>query len=246
MVSNVTLIAPAGQAGGTVQGINGTYAINGDGTVTVNVGPDMTALLAAGYRFFRTATQSFGVGSPLPADLVSIVAAATPANGNPTIAAQPAHARKLQLRIVLGTPGTTNITAGTVTVVGVNTNGITVTEVFSLITAVSVTLKTANAFNTITSFTIAGYTASGSGTGNTFGVGVSNDFGIVTGPNVVDLVMLKASKVTKVLGTSNVASDDLAASGTVDTVNSTYAPNTAPAANGLVDYDWTYQMGLAD
>src|SRR5258708_2545372 len=243
---NVTMLAPAG-AGGVVQGPAGQiFQPDANGQITVDA-RFAAQMLGAGYRFSRTGVVQADFSSALPADLISIVAAATPANGAPVIAAQPPHARKLQYRIVLGTPGTTNITAGTATTVGTDQDGNPVTEVISLVTAVSVTLKSAFAWSKITSFTIAGYVASGSGTGNTFGVGLSNDFGIPTSQGqVFGFAIVKASKTTKVLGTSNVTADDVAATATVDAVARTVAPTTAPAANGLVDYSLVCSYGLAD
>ncbi len=76
---------------------------------------------------------------------------------------------------------------------------------------------------------------------------MSNDFGITTSQGtVVDFVLVKATQATKVLGTSIVAADDVAATATVDAVARTVAPTTAPSATGLIDYDFTVQFGLAD
>lgn len=185
--------------------------------------------------------------APLPADLISIVAAATPANGALSIAAQPPHARKLQYRIVIGTTTTTAITAGTVTTVGTDQDGNAITEVISLITASSVTIKSAYAWGHITSSTLAAYAASGSGTGNTFGVGLSNDFGIPGGVGLTTLACVKATKNTRnVVGSgtavttwTNTAADDVASTAVVDSVARTIAPTTAPAANGLIDFEFT-------
>jgi hypothetical protein len=246
------LIAPAGQ-GGIVQGRSGTsYTIGSDGTIS-NVQPsDVAPLLDAGYSLYGLNVNKASFNSPLPADLVSVVNAATPANGAIVIAAQPPHARKLQYRIVLGTPGTTNITAGTMTAVYLDQDGNQITEVVALnqFGAVSGTAKSKFACSKFISGTIAGYAANGSGTGNTFGIGVSNDFGVSTlqagaGFGGVNLACVKATKITKVLGTSNVAADDVASTTTVDTTARTIAPTTAPAANGLVDYEFTYAYGGA-
>jgi hypothetical protein len=91
---------------------------------------------------------------------------------------------------------------------------------------------------------VSGYTANGSGTGNTVGIGLSNDFGVPTGPGLtaVGLACTKATKITKVLGTSNVAADDVASTTTVDATARTIAPTTAPAASGLVDFEFSYSF----
>ena len=242
-VTTTLLVAPSGV--NSVVGRSGnTYTADSNGVVTVLLS-DVTALLSAGFTFLNSKTDKVFFGSPLPADLVSIVNAATPANGATTLAAQPPHARKLQYRIVIGTTTTTAITAGTATTVGFDQDGNAITEVVSLIQNASATVKSAYAWSKITSITIANYAAAGSGTGNTFGVGLSNDFGIPTiaGMPGLNLTCVKATKITKVLGTSNVAADDVAATTTVDTVARTIAPTTAPAANGLVDYEFTVTYG---
>lgn len=216
------------------------YTTAADGSLTVDPG-DVLGLISIGCSLFGTKTRQVLFEAALPADLISIKAAATPANGLITIAAQPVHARKFQIRIVIGTTTTTAITAGTLTLVGLDQDGNLVTEVISLIANASVTLKSAHAFSALTSGTVAAYAAAGSGTGNTLGLGVSNDFGVPTesGGNVLDFVCIKATKATKVLGTSIVAADDVASTTTVDSVARTVAPTTAPAANGLVDFSFT-------
>lgn len=235
-----TLIAPAGTVG-LVQGRSGTnYTIGSDGTITGVVQGDVLSLLSAGWRVLLNSVRRLSISSPLPADLTTTVNAVTPSNVALTIAAQPPQPRKLQVRVVIGTTTTTAITAGVLTLVGVDQDGNALNEVISLIANASVTLKTANAYAKLTSATVSGYVASGSGTGNTIGLGPSNDFGVPTAPGAVDLAIIKATKITKVLGTSNVAADDVAATATVDTVARTIAPTTAPAANGLVDYELTY------
>jgi hypothetical protein len=243
-MTTVALIVPTGTSG-LVQTPNGTAGIASDGTMSVDV-RDIPALLAAGFRFYRQNSISHHVEAPLPADLVSVKAAATPANGTITIAAQPPHARKLQVRVVVGTPGTTDIAAGTLTLVGVDQDGNAITEVISLVAGTSVTLKTAYAYAKLTSGTVANYAANGGGTGNTLGIGVSNDFGIPGGSGAGNMSLVKATKVTKVLGTSVTAADDAAGSATVDSVARTVAPTTAPSASGLIDYVFHVSFGIAD
>jgi hypothetical protein len=237
----IKLIAPAGQ-GGIIMGASGVqYTIGSDGSVSVN-SADVLPLLRSGYSLFGTNSGKVSLNSPLPADLISVKAAAAPVNGAITIAAQPAHARKLQVRIV---DGGTHITAGTLTLVGTDQDGNAITETLSLITAVDVTLKTKWAYAHLTSGTVAGLVGGGS---STLGIGLSNDFGVQTcaSPSTpVGLVCTKATKITKVLGTSNVAADDVASTTTVDATARTIAPTTAPAASGLVDYEFTYAFSAA-
>jgi len=193
----IKMIAPAGVTG-LVQGRSGlNYTIASDGTISNVNQLDVLPLIQAGFWQFSTVVEKVSLNSPLPADLISIKAAATPANGAITIAAQPPHARKLQIRVILGTGGTTDITAGTLTLVGIDQDGNAVTEVVSLVTAgASATYKSKYAYSSLTSGTVAAYAANGSGTGNTLGIGVSNDFGIPSCPGVVDFAIVKATKIT--------------------------------------------------
>jgi hypothetical protein len=182
--------------------------------------------------------------APLPADLVSVVAAATPANGSLTVVAgQPVHARKLQVRAVLGTPGTTNITGGVLAIAGFDQDFMPVSETINLACSVSTTFKTQYAYGAVSSAVLSGYTASGSGTGNTLGIGHANDFGIPTIVNVSNFALSKATKtittvVGSVTGWSRVTTDDNAAGAVVDAVARTVAPTTPPAANGINDYEF--------
>lgn len=237
-MTTATLIAPNGQTGGLIDLGGGQSAtIAGDGTVSVDVGY-ISRLLNAGFKFFRTSTESHFIEASLPADLVSISAAAVATNRALTIAAQPVHARKFQVRQVIATA----ITAGILTLVGTDQDGVAVTEVVSLIASVTRTLKSNNAYAHITSATVTGLVGGGDGT---LGIGVSNDFGIPGGQASVDMFVAKCTKATKVLGTSITAADDAVAA-TVDAVARTYAPTTAPAASGLVDFSVVASFGMAD
>lgn len=242
---SVKLIAPQGSAiPQIVWGKSGTsYTPAADGTISNVNYADVGNLLLIGWTFYRTQARSAIFEGAKTADLILVKAAATPANGAITIAAQPPHARKLAIRIVIGTTTTTAITAGTLTLVGVDQDGNTVTEVISLIQDASATVKSANAYASLTSGTVAGYTAAGSGTGNTLGIGLAADFGLPTELGAVNFAVHKCTKLTKVLGTSVTAADDVAASGTVDATARTFAPTTAQDANGLIDYNISYTYG---
>lgn len=243
MTVTVSMRAPAGFGGAVTSTPSGTvYNVPANGLVSVQQ-LDVPFFLSMGFAFYAITSKSVLFEAPLPADLISIKAAATPANGAIVIAAQPPHARKLQIRIVIGTTTTTAITAGTLTLVGFDQDGNAITEVISLIQNASATLKTANAFASLTSGTVANYAAAGSGTGNTLGIGVSNDFGVPGIVGAIALTCTKATKVTKVLGMTVVAADDVASTVTVDAVARTLAPTTAPAASGLIDFSFNYTFG---
>lgn len=247
----IKMIAPAG-IGGVVMGLSGTnYVPASDGTISNVSSFDVVPFLRGGFRLFSTLSHKAVIRAALTADLISIKAAATPVNGAVTIAAQPPQARKLQVRVVIGTPTTTAITAGTLALVGFDQDGAAVSETLSLVTTSSATLKTANCYASLTSATVAGYAAAGSGTGNTLGIGVSNDFGVPTAPNglSVDLACTKATKITTtitgaVTGLAFAAADDVASTTTVDATARTIAPTTAPDPNGLIDFEFTYTYGV--
>ena len=199
----------------------------------------------------KGAVQKTVILAPLPADLTTVVNAVTPSNVALTIAAQPPQARKLQIRIVIGTTTTTAITAGNLALVGLDQDGNAVTENISLIQNASATLKSANAYATLTSATISAYVASGGGTGNTVGLGPSNDFGIPCGVGTIsNFTLVKATKIiTTVVGGvtawSRAVTDDVATSATIDTAARTVAPTTAPGAAGINDYEFTVSFTLA-
>jgi len=167
-------------------------------TVPFVTGPqDPSQLNASINSLISTINANSGVSqvvtlqAPIAAELISIKAAATPANGTITIAAQPDYARRLQIRIVIGTTTTTAITAGTLTLVGVNASGQAVSEVISLIQNASATLQSTNTYATLTSGTVAAYAANGSGTGNTLGIGVSAYLGLPLAPGWSNLTVYK-------------------------------------------------------
>jgi len=253
-MTTVTMIAPSGSSG-QVSGPGANYQIGSDGTVSVPSAM-VTTLIGAGFKFFRTSLMMATILAPFIADLVSIKAAATPIDGVVTIVKQPDVARKLAIRVVIGTSPTTAITAGALTLVGVDQDGNALTEVISLVTDVSVTIKTTYAFSKLTSGTVAGYVASGGGTGNTLGIGVAADLGIMTGAGQVGLALIKATKVvhtytgapTTVTNVAVIAADDVAATAVVDQVARTIAPTTAPGATATTstDYQFAYSFGLAD
>jgi hypothetical protein len=250
MATTFKLQAPVNFPSGQINGFSGqSYTLASDRSVSGVNQLDVAGLLAAGFCFFTTFVNKFLVTAPLAADLVSIVNAVTPSNVALTLAAQPVHARKFQVRIVIGTTTTTAITAGTLTLVGTDVDGNAVTEIISLIQNASATVKSANAYASLTSATVAAYAANGSGTGNTVGIGVSNDFAVPCGNggygNIGDFTLLKSTKITAVLGTSVTAADDVASTATIDTSARTIAPTTTPSATGLINYEFTYSYSIS-
>ena len=229
-MSTVTLIAPPGTVSGSVLGGGGLgpYAIGADGSVTVDTSL-VLQLLGQGYRFFNTANRVVYVNAPIAAELVSVVAAVTqPTNTALTLLVTgPGWPRKLQIRCVIAGSGWT---AGIATIVGTDGRGNAVTEVVSLITAVTVTLKTVNAFGTITSITTSGLV--GVGASDTLGVGVAADLALPGPATLLDLTLQK-----------EVVDKADEAIGTVDKVAGTIAPTTA--ANGTHTFIFFYSTSGA-
>jgi hypothetical protein len=226
-MTTYTMLAPSGLKGEVV-GLKSatTYQIAGNGTITNVQAADVAQLRNVGFQMLCTPVTRAIFLAPATADLVSVKAAATPANGTITIVAQPPTPRKLAIRIVIGTTTTTAITAGTLTLVGTDQDGNAITEVISLIQNASATVKTANCYANLASGTVANYAANGSGTGNTLGVGGAADLGVSTVQGVVNFTLIKET-----VG----AGADETSSAVVDTVARSVAPGTAP--NGTHNYE---------
>ena len=230
------------------------YTTNSNGQLTVTSQSDVDFFIRQGFYAVQTFVNRIAVNAPLAGELVSVVTSVTPSNVALTlVAGQPVQPRKLQYRIIIGTPTTTAITAGTLTVVGTDQDGNAITEVVSLIENATATKTSAYAWASITSATIAGYVASGSGAGNTISIGVTNDFGMPTGQSPANFAIVKANKIVVTFTSSTTASsvnwtvlttDDTASSATVDTVARTINPTTTPSASGLDSYEFSYQYQL--
>jgi len=223
-MTTVVMRAPAG-ATGTVQGPAGLqYTIGADGSVTVDASL-VPPLQRAGYTYFFTDSGNEYIQAPIAAELVSIVAAASPTSGTPmTIAAQPHWPRKLQVRGVYS-GAVANLV---VNIVGVNPQGASVTETVNVAAGSSTTFPTVNAYAKVTSVTPVGTTTNVT----TIGVGVGNALALALPSGFQDLNVFKAIVDT---------SDDVV--GTVDLVAGTITPTTAP--NGTHNYGFWYQFSRA-
>lgn len=159
------------------------------------------------------------------ADTTSIVAANNLANKAQTIAAQPDVPRNLVITVVDSTPG---ITAGLVTIVGVNACGQTVTEVHNCAAGAG-TYTGSVAFATITSITTSNFTALDEGGDETIAVGVGLKLGLP-----VDI--LASVYKTCVAGANE-------AVGTVSLPYGTIITTTAPDNSRDFDIWYTYYLG---
>lgn len=197
----------------------------------------LVALFVAAYNSLRLQFATM-LGTPVvnvrhvryenvaAADLVSVVAALDPiANGTLTIAAQPKHPCKLQVRIV---DANSSVSAGTVVLVGVGVNGQAVTQTISLAGGTR-TVVTDDVYATLTSATVA--SVAGAAAGDTIGIGVSTALGL---PAVVGATSLSVFK--------SCVNETNETVGTVDATAGSIIPTTA--ANGTNDYDFWYKFSV--
>jgi|SRR5579862_6012210 len=227
-MTTTLMIAPANAPQLVQLGALGNVVPGADATVLVDSSkvPD---LLKAGFRFATQSSDMVTFLAPAAPDLVSIVAAVLPVSGTPfTLAAQPGTACKLQVRCIQS-----GAVAGlVVTIVGVNAQGLTVTENVNVAGASTATFTTANAYQSVTSATPVGTVTNVT----TIGIGVSGALGLPLPPGFVDLVVTKEAKCAT--GPGAPANET---GFTVDTVAGTCTPTSAPNAtlSFQISYTWT-------
>lgn len=204
----------------------GNIVAGSDGTASVDasIAPQM---LKAGWQYATSGADVAYFECPPTADLVSIVAAATPTSGTPmTIAAQPAYPCKLQVRGVYSGA----VTGLSVTIVGVDGRNNSVTETVNVAASTSTTFPTVNAYAHVTSVTPNGTVTNVT----TLGVGQGTALALPLPPTFVDFTVYKEMVATA--GTAATPADETV--GTVDTVAGTIAPTTA--ANGTKCFYFYY------
>lgn len=173
-------------------------------------------------KFFR---DNYMVGhvnydNPSAIAVNGIVTAVNLTNTALTVAGHPDVPRALKVVIVDTTPG---ITAGIVTIVGVDVLGRTMTEVFDCAAGAG-TYSGNIPFATVTSVTTSNFTALGGGGDETISVGVLDKLGL---------------PCRKLRGVHKACVDGAnEAVGTVSTTYGTIIPTTA--TNGTRDYDFWY------
>ena len=167
---------------------------------------------------------------PPTADLVTIVADVSLANGAQTLAlARPVVPCKFTMTI---TDADSSVTAGTVTFVGLNQAGETVTEVISIANGGTKTYATANAYASVTSITVAGLV--GAAGIDHIKVGQSSALGLPVPSQATGFTVLRAS-------VDNVGE----AVGTVDATARTIIPTTLPNATHNYDFWFAWKMTQA-
>jgi hypothetical protein len=217
----VKMFAPAG-VGGQIQAGNGTYYVGSDGTVTVNAG-DVASLAALGFEFAVTDHRNFMFPPPVAQSTSQSVSSTSLTVGTLTIAAQPDVARQLQAIVY---PGTSFITAGTLTFVYTANDGTTQTDVLFLTGMASqtagsagATLATTKGVERLTSITVAGLTG---GTSPGIQVGTNNYLGVPVPPRFVDFAVTSEKKVTVLVPADDTVPTLVIASGALVT------PTTVP------------------
>jgi hypothetical protein len=210
---------------GVIQGLFGTYVPLADGTIQAD-SRDVIDLIRAGMTYVNkvTRTMSFSI-APATASATVYVANVAATNVALTIAAQPDVVRPFQ---AVFAPGAAAVTAGTLTVVYTGNDGITHTDVFSLVTGsgVSLTPNSSKACAHITSATIAGIAG---GSSPTIQIGSTAALGLVCDPGFQGFAVQKEND-----GSGN------ATVGTVNAGQGAIAPTAAPNATRTYEFTYSY------
>lgn len=233
----VRMFAPTG-IGGLIQAPNGTYVVGSDGVVTVNAA-DAQFLIGLGFQY--AVTQKFTYTTPgAPVAQSATVTTASGALSNGTLAiTQPDCNRQIQAIVF---PGTTSITAGTLTYVYTANDGTTQTDVLNLAMAsqaagvAGATLATTKGVERMTSMTVAGLSG---GTSPTIEVGTNNFLGVPVPQRFADFAVLSEKKITPTAGTLGltVPSDETVPT-TLITTGALISPTSAP--NGTLWLSFGY------
>lgn len=190
------------------------------GGVQVGNVPDITLLSAYQVIAAASAAQAAAAGCTIVADVL-------PANGALTVAAQPDVPRKLN---VIVTDANASITAGIVTLVGLDQCGNAIQEQVSLVTAG--TKVTANAYSVLTSATISGLAGQGAADRVAIGFGAALALLAPAGSNF--------SVYKEGTGATVAAAVTPETVGTVDAVARTVVPTTAADGTKALHFWYKY------
>lgn len=199
---------------------------NGSGSFTGIAQGDSVSLINSGCKIavLKTRNQDFDIVAAASAN--ATVTSVAAANSVLTIAAQPDVPR--QLAAVL-TPGAAAVTAGVLTVVYTDNDGVVTTDALSLITALSVskTMTTTRGVTHVTSATITGFAGGSSPT-------------IVIGTTAVLALPAEQGKAGLVVYKADMDSVDVALPTQSGPQNDFVTPATAP--NGTHVYTMGYSF----
>lgn len=220
-----TMLVASNVIGGLIQGEFGNYLPGSDGLYTIDT-RDFVSLQKAGVVAItkRTAKASFAI-APAAASATVTVANVAVTNVALTIAAQPDVCRPLQFIMA---PGAAAVTAGTLTLVYVGNDGLTHTEVSSLVTplSTSVTINTVKSVARLTSATVANFAG---GSSPTIEGGTTAYLGLPADPGFTDFAVESEND-----------GSGAAAVGTVNATQGAISPTGAP--NATRTYEFTYSF----
>ncbi len=239
-MATVRMYAPPG-AGGVIQTNNsGNVFVQSDGTVTVQA-TDALDLLKLGYEYANFGHNYYTVQGAAVASVAATVTSTSLTAGTYAIAAQPDYPRQLQVQT---SPGTTSISAGTLTAVYLANDGTTQTDSFSLAQSAQAAANTIGNTQTTTkgvehvvSFTVAGLTG---GTSPGIQIGTTNYLGMPVPPRFAGFAVTKETKIIPTAGSLGlqVASDETI--GSVIASGGLVQPTTAPATSFGLSFGYTY------
>jgi hypothetical protein len=193
----------------------------------------------AGFQWAVTVHRGYNTpGAPATANASVTVASTNLTAGSLTIAAQPDVSR--QLAVVVN-PGTSTLTAGTVTMTYAANDGTTQTDVLAFgPTAVNQTLNTTKGVEHLTS-AVVGTPTYGSGAGNGgIIVGTNATLALPVDPGFVDFAVTKETVVTPTAGTLGLSVPADETIGTVTASGGLVAPTTAPNGSKQFQFDYSY------
>lgn len=241
--ATVRMFAPATAGGGVISGNSlnaGPYIVGSDGTVTINAA-DVQYFIGLGYEFAVSDHRVYNTpGAPVTQNIGVTVSSTSLTVGSLTIAAQPDVPRQLAAIVY---PGTTSITAGTLTMVYSANDGTTQTDSLSLVMASQAagtaggTLSTTKGVERLTSAVVSGLTG---GTSPGIQIGTNGYLAVPVPPRFVDFSPTFEKKVTPTAGTLGltVPSDDTVP--TLYTSGGLISPTTAPDGTHQLSFGYNF------
>lgn len=224
MAIQVQVTSPSGAGiGGLIQGSWGSYMPSSDGSYTVD-SRDALTLLGQGFMYVKQVQLGYTLPlAPLAALVGRIVASGALSNGTVALTAGTDVLRPVNVEV--GT-GTTAITAGTVSVTYVGNDGVSGTDVFSTVCALSsaVTQTLSRGVDSISNITVAGVVG---GTAPWLRLSTTAAISLPVAPGALDFSILREWDAGATI-----------AAGTPTSTLGSVAVTTTP--NGTVTYSFTY------
>jgi len=217
----------AATIGGTLNlAYTGAVTVPSDGIISVDT-RDAPALLARGASYINLVTRKVSFSAVAAASAGRLVASTALSNGTKAVANQPDVPRQGVLRI---DPGTSAITAGTVSIPYVANDGTSVTDVVSAImpgTTVVSTL-TSKGIMVLSPIVVAGIAG---GASPLVQLNDTNSLSMPVDAGFVDFTLLRTDTDAA-----------LTSGGTVATSAASVTPTSAPAATTTYNFFYSYTM----